>query len=137
MEAALAAARRAGVSKHDIAVASVFTTQSITGGMSRISDYVRSLPAPVADFGLGPGGARTVFSFPSVKAIAFIQHTGVSPPAFTTVNINMNAFAFVPGAVGSIAYGRLASPSFLRPDATFNVVGTEGGGPPLTGTGGP
>jgi len=135
IEDALDAARHAGISKHDIAVASVFTTQSITGAMSRIRDYVRSLPAPVADFGLGPGGARTLFSLPSVKAIAFIQHTGVSPPAFTTVNINMNAFAFVPGAVGSIAYGRVASPSFLRPDATFNIVGTEVGVPPVMGTG--
>src|SRR3990172_5616801 len=135
IEDAWEAARHAGISKHDIAVASVFTTQSITGAMSRIRDYVRSLPAPVADFGLGPGGARTLFSLPSVKAIAFIQHTGVSPPAFTTVNINMNAFAFVQGAVGSIAYGRVASPSFLRPDATFNIVGTEVGVPPVMGTG--
>jgi hypothetical protein len=132
---AVYAARHAGIVEKEIAVASVFTTQSIMGAMERIREYVRSLPAPVADFGLGPGGTRTVFSFPSVKTIAFIQHTGVSPDTFTTVNINLNHFAFVPGAVGSIAYGRVAAPSFLRPDATFNVVGTEVGVPPVTGTG--
>ena len=129
---ALYAARHAGILEKEVAVASVFTTQSITRAMVRIREYVRSLPVPVADFGLGPGGARTVYSFSSVNTIAFIQHTGVSPNTFTTVNINLNAFAFVPGAVGLIAYGRVSAPSFLRPDVTFNVVGTEDGVPPVT-----
>jgi len=130
---ALDAARDAGVPKKKVAVATVFTTQSTTGAMSRIRDYVRSLPAPVADFGLGPGGARTVYSLSGINSIAAIRHTGVSPDSFTTVNVNFNAFAFVPGAVGSIAYGRLSAPNFLRPDVTFNVVGTEDGVPPVTG----
>ena len=130
---AMYAARHAGTAEKDIAVASVFTTQSTTGAMERIRDYVRSLPAPVADFGLGPGGARTVYSLSEIKSIAAIRHTGVSPDSFTTVNVNFNAFAFVPGAVGSIAYGRLSAPNFLRPDVTFNVVGTEDGVPPVTG----
>jgi hypothetical protein len=130
---ALDAARDAGVSKKKVAVASVFTTQSTTGAMSRIRDYVRSLPAPVADFGLGPGGVRTVYSFPDITTSAAIQHTGVSPDKFTTVPVDLKAFAFEPGTVGSIAYGRVTAPNFLRPDLTFNVVGTEDGVPPVTG----
>jgi len=131
IEDALDAARRAGISKKKIAVASVFTTQSITAVAERTRDYVRSLGAR-ADFGLGPGGARTVFAFSQVTSIVYRQHTRVSPDGFTNVNVPLNGFAFEPGTVGSLAYGRVTAPSFLRPDVTFNVVGTKEGVPPVT-----
>src|SRR3990170_4012661 len=117
----------------EIAVASVFTTQSITAVSERMRDYVRSLDAQ-ADFGLGPGGARTVFAFSQVKSIVYRQHTQVSPDGFTNVNVNLNALKFVPGAVGTIAYGRVTTATFLQADRTFGPVGTAAGLPPLVGT---
>ena len=128
---AVYAARHAGTPEKEIAVASVFTTQSITAVAERTRDYVRSLDAR-ADFALGPGGARTVFAFSQVTSIVYRQHTRVSPDGFTNVNVPLNGFAFEPGTVGSLAYGRVTAPSFLRPDVTFNVVGTKEGVPPVT-----
>src|SRR6266702_4318451 len=76
---ALHAACHLGTRRPNVAVASVFTTQSITPSLKNMRDYVRSLPAPQADFLLGPGGARTVFALSSIKAIANNQQVGVNP----------------------------------------------------------
>jgi hypothetical protein len=53
---ALHTARRAGVPSHHVAVASVFTTQSVTAVMEKIRRQVKSGPARITDFALGPGG---------------------------------------------------------------------------------
>ena len=75
-----------------------------------------------------------MFAFPQVKTVLHRQHTRVSPNQFTNVNINLNALKFVPGAVGTLAYGRVAAPSFLRADSTFGPVGTAAGLPPRVAT---
>ena len=130
---ALHAACRLGTRRPNVAVASVFTTQSISPSLENMRDYVRSLPAPQADFLLGPGGARTVFALSSIKAIANNQQVGVDPPTFTTVAVNRAIMDFVPGAVGTIGYGRISATSFLQPDQTMADLGTKGV-PPAVGT---
>lgn len=131
---ALHAACHLGTRRPNVAVASVFTTQSITPLLENMRDYVRSLPAPQADFLLGPGGARTVFALASVKAIAWNRQVGVSPATFSPMAIPRALLDFVPGSVATIGYGRISATSFLQSDQTITDVGTKGT-PPATGTG--
>lgn len=131
---ALFRARHAGTPEQEIAAVSVFTTQSISPAMEAVRDYLRSLPAPVADFRLAPNGGRTVFARASIESLSYSQQTRASPPAFTNVNIGLAPLNFVPGAVGSIAYGRIDVANFLQPDLTLGTVGTKMGVPPVAGT---
>jgi hypothetical protein len=132
--AGLDRAARAGVGVNDIAVASVFTTQSITPSLLRIRDHLNSLPAPRADFLLGPGDTRTVFARSSIQGLTFRQQTGATPPSFTAVPIALGPLNFVPGSVDSIAYGRIATTSFLQDDLMFGPFGTRSGVPEVAAT---
>jgi hypothetical protein len=135
---ALDAARHLGVAEKEVAAASVFTAQSITPAMERLRDYLRSLPAPQADFHLVQRESgerlRTTFPIASIRTIDFNQHIGASPPGFRTVKIGLPDLNFVPGAVGSIAYGRVLAPVFLQSNVTFGPVGTNAGVPPVVGS---
>lgn len=124
----------AGVDGNDIAVASVFTTQSITPSLLRMRQHLNSLPAPQADFLLGPGGSRTVFARSSIQGLRFNQQTGVTPPSFTAAAIQLAPLDFVPGAVGTVAYGRIATTSFLQDDLMFSPVATGTGVPEVART---
>src|SRR5712692_7705380 len=76
---ALKAAKKAGVRRDDVVVASVFTTQSATAVLEKIRDQIKTdTPAP-ADFLLGPGGSRTVFALSTVSSMLFNRQTGTAP----------------------------------------------------------
>ena len=68
---AIHAARRVGVRERDIAVASVFTTQSATAVLEKMRDQIHAATPEPADFLLGPQGERTVFSLEAVTGIRF------------------------------------------------------------------
>ena len=80
---AIHAARRLGVRERDIAVASVFTTQSATAVLEKMRDQIHAAIPEPADFLLGPQGERTVFSLGGVTGIRFDQQTQVNPAVFT------------------------------------------------------
>src|SRR5439155_4937926 len=63
---ALKAAREAGVRRHDVIAASVFTTQSATAILEKIRNQLKADTPDPADFLLGPGGTRTVFPLSNV-----------------------------------------------------------------------
>ncbi len=131
---ALKAARAAGVRKRDVVTASVFTTQSITSVMERINDQIKARTPEPADFLLGPAGERAVFNRSDVTSVVFRQHTTVSPPGFTNLAINLPQLNAVPGAVGTIAYGRYTSPYYLvHPGEYIPAVGTLADTPPVQG----
>lgn len=76
---ALKAAKKAGVRRDDVVATSVFTTQSATAILEKIRDQIKTdTPAP-ADFLLGPGGTRTVFSLNNVSSLLFNRQTGTAP----------------------------------------------------------
>ena len=84
-DAVAAAETLLGIPEGDIAVASAFTTLSLTPVMERIRDDIKSqTPAP-ANFVLGPSGERAVYSRASVSSIVLIQQNRVSPPGFVTM----------------------------------------------------
>ena len=133
LEDAVAAAETLlGIPEGDIAVASAFTTQSVTPVMERIRDNIKSqTPAP-ATFVLGPSGERAVYSRASVSSILLIQQNRVSPPGFTTATYPLADLDVVAGAVGTIAHGSYQSPIYVeRPTAMIPTVGTLAGVPPV------
>jgi pimeloyl-ACP methyl ester carboxylesterase len=133
---AIQAARQAGVREEDIAVASVFTTQSATAVLEKIRDQIHAAMPDPADFLLGPNGERTVFNLNDLTGITSSQQTKVDPPVFNTIPVNLSLVKTTfPGAVGSVAFGRYLSPDYqVHPGQYIPPVGTRSGIPVVQGT---
>lgn len=131
---ALRAARALNVQESDILALSIFTTQSTTAIMERIRDQIhQATPAP-ADFLLGSGGERTAFPIAGVAGIAWRQQTRPQGPLSAPVAINVPLLRVIPGAVGSIAFGRFPSPDYeVHPGEFIPAVGTRTGTPVVQG----
>lgn len=130
---AVRAARKSGVTADDIAVASVFTTQSVTAVLEKIRDQIKvSTPDPV-DFNLVPGGGRAVFPLHEVAAVILTQQTRTAP-AFTTASFGLADLRARPGAVGSVAFGKFAARDYrVHPGDYIAPIGTRTGTPSITG----
>jgi hypothetical protein len=112
----------------------VFTTQTITSVMERIRDDIKAAVPGPADFLLGPAGERTVFNRSDVTSATLRQQTVVGSPVFTNLAVNLAQLDAVPGAVGTIAYGRYVSPDYLvHPGEYIPAVGTLSEVPPVRG----
>ena len=112
LKAAVSAARHLGVKNSDIAVASVFTTQTATSILERIRDEVKGAPAPApANFEIGPGGTRAVYDVSRIATITWRQNQLLASPTTlvdTPIDVNLLK-AVVPNAVGTTAFSRLTS----------------------------
>jgi hypothetical protein len=132
---AIHAARHVGVRERDIGVASLFTTQSAIALLEKMRDQIHAATPEPADFFLGPGGQRTVFSVEALTGIRFDQQTRVNPPTFTQVNLNLSLIRdTLPGAVGTLAFGKYRSPDYqVHPGEYIPPVGTRTGRPAVQG----
>jgi hypothetical protein len=130
---AIHAARSLGVREDDIGVASVFTTQSVTPVMEKIRDQIKAAIPPPADFLLGPGRRRTIFSIDDVTGITWTRQIQDNPPDFNAVPMNLAVFRIIPGAVGLIAFGRYVSPDYQTPEKFIPPIGTHNGTPVVQG----
>jgi Bacterial virulence factor lipase N-terminal len=107
------AARRAAVRNHDIAVVSLFSTQSATYLLEKVRHKVRSDATPAsADFNIGESGSRAVFPFSSIASLTFNRQISVGGPV-SPVAVNMAGLNLTPNAVGRIAFGRFTAPDFM------------------------
>jgi hypothetical protein len=133
---ALRAARRQGIPERDIVAASVFVTQTVTSVLEKMRDQIKAATPQAADFNLGPGGSRTVFPIDAVAGITWNQQTGADPPAFTTVQLPVDdLLRIIPGAVGTIAFGKYSSPDYqVHPGEFIPPIGTRTGSPMVQGT---
>jgi hypothetical protein len=131
---ALQAARVAGVQESDIVSASVFTTLSATAVLEKIRDQIKAATPAPADFSLGPGGTRTVFTLGDVTSIRWDQQLRADSPALTSVNVNLSWLRNTPGAVGRIAFGKYVSPDYETAEKVIPPVGTRTGTPLVQGT---
>jgi hypothetical protein len=126
---AIHAAHSLGVRERDIVTASVFTTESATAIMEKIRDQIHAATPAPADFNLGMDGSRTVFNLGDVNGITFNEQDGASPLHFTPVPLNVGLLQIIPGAVGTIAFGKYVSPDYeVHPGEYIPQVST------LTGT---
>jgi hypothetical protein len=133
---ALRAARQIDIPESDVVTASVFTTQSATAVMEKIRNQVYAAPPPApADFGLGPGNARTVFRIDDIAGIRWSAQTGDDPASFTDSQVNVALARLIPGAVTEIAFGKYTSPDYeVHPGEFIPPIGTRSGIPVVQGT---
>ena len=133
---ALAAARAAGVEEHNVATASVFTTQSATASLEKIRDQVKAATPAPADFNLGPNGTRTVFLLDNVSSLNYRPQTREDPVMLAApVSLALSFLRFIPGAVGQIAFGKYMSPQYIvHPGEYIPEVSTRSGVPEVQNT---
>jgi hypothetical protein len=124
----LAEVRQAGIPEQEVAVASVFTTQSATAVLQKIQRQIKEQPVPVVDFDLGPGGARTVFPMATLTGLMFNRQV-TTAPGFTASPVPVALLGVVPGAVDTLAFGRFLSPDYETAEKFIPPVGTLVGEP--------
>jgi hypothetical protein len=124
---AMEAAEQVGVPESDMVVASVFTTMSATAVLEKIRDQIHAATPAPADFLLGPGGSRTVFSRSSIgNTITWNQQTLVVG-SLNPVPVNLSPLDIFPGAVGQLAFGKYHSPDYeVHPTAADREAGKPG-----------
>jgi hypothetical protein len=130
-------ARRHGERGRDkVVAATLFTTQSTSADLAKISRQIKaSTPAPV-DFMAGSdasGAVRSVFPVAQVAGIQFNRQTGAAP-AFTPGFLPTPALGVVPGAVAQIAYGKFRSPDYQTAQKDIPATGTLSGQPQPQGS---
>jgi Big-like domain-containing protein len=125
---ALAAARRAGIRSKHIVVASVFTTQSATAILEKIRDQIKATTPARADFLLGPSGTRTVFPLTMVTGVTFNAQLTIGP-TLTPIPAPVAALGIIPGAVGTIAFGKYRSPDYETAQRFIPPIVTQSGVP--------
>jgi hypothetical protein len=128
---AIHAARKHGVGEDQIAVASVFTTQSVTAVLEKIRAQIKAAVPPPADFGLNPDGRRTVYALNEVSGITWTRQIGINPSRFTTIPVRVDlAKVPIPSAVGQVAFGKFYSPDYRTlPGGVIPPIGTRTGAP--------
>ena len=131
---ALRVARRLGIREQDIVTASVFTTQSTTAVLEKIRDQIKAATPAPANFLLGSGGTRTVFALDAVTSLTGSLQTRDNPPAFSTATVGLATLRIIPGAVGTIAFGKYRSPDYeVHPGEYIPTVGTYTHDPAVQG----
>ena len=129
----LGALHWSGLGPGHIVDAALFTTQSITA----ISEKIRrqldaSSPAPVS-FTIGTLGQRAVFPFSSVLALVVNRQIATDPPTYSPSTIPA-AIPVVPGAIGTVAFGRFVSPDYETSAKVIPPYGTATGTPVRLGS---
>jgi hypothetical protein len=118
-----------GLHLSDVAVATVFTTQTATSLLEKVRRQIkRSHPHP-ADFVIGAGGVRTVFPLSGVTSILFSRQTGTAP----TFAVSPTGTPFLAG-VGTVAFGAFDAPDYETSSKVIPAVGTRTGVPAVQGT---
>jgi pimeloyl-ACP methyl ester carboxylesterase len=119
-----------------VVAASVFTTQSVTAVLEKIRDQIKAASPDPADFLLGADGSRTVFERSTVAKVWFNRQTSADPaaPLADRQQLVISVLDIVPGAVGTIAFGRYSSPDYrAHPGEIIPPVGTLSDTPPVRG----
>jgi hypothetical protein len=130
--AVTAARLAAGHDSGEIAIASVFSTMSVSTTLEKLRADVAAAPAPAqADFRIGPNGARAVFDLSTITALSFNRQTKVAGPLSPSpINATrLTTLRVVPGAVRQIAYGTYLSPNYLKDNRFMPAIGTFSGVP--------
>lgn len=122
--------------RNRLVAASLFTTQSASTELAKINQAIKaSVPAPV-DFRIGSAGGapvRAVFPLSQVTGLQLARQTSTAP-GFSNSSPPLAALSVVPGAVGTLAYGRFASPDYATPEKYFPPTATRSGAPQVQGS---
>ena len=113
----------------DVAVATVFTTQSATSLLEKVRRQIDASTPAAANFVIGNGGERTVFPLAGVTSILFSRQTGTAP----TFAVSPTGTPFLAG-VGTVAFGAFDAPDYETASKVIPAVGTRTGVPAVQGT---
>ena len=117
----------------DVAVATVFTTQSVTPVLEQVRAQIKASTPAAADFVIGTGGVRTVFPLSTVSSILFSRQTGTAP-TFAVTPTGTPFLSLYPGSVGTVAFGAFDSPDYETASKVIPATGTLTGSPAVQGT---
>ena len=131
--AGLFVARVAGVKAHEIATASLFTTQTITATSKKIRAQLKAATPAAPSFTLGSAGERTVFPLSTITAIQWARQIGTAP-SFGSSFLPVPALSVFPGSVATVAFGSYSSPDYETADKVIPATGTRRGTPVVQGT---
>src|SRR6266542_3845250 len=106
-----------GLLSSDIAVASIFTTGSVTSTLEKIRDQIKVASAPTASFSLGVHGENTVFPVSSIIGILFGRQQNIG------------------GALDKVAFGKFSAKNFETAGGFIPAVPTRTGVPAVQSTG--
>ncbi len=83
-----------GISRDNVAAASVFTTESATATLRSIREQIKAAAAPTVNFNLGSGGEKTVFPLNTVTGLTWnVQALTVGPLIPTSLNATLGRLA--------------------------------------------
>ena len=116
----------------DVALASVFTTQSVTPLLEQVRARIKASTPAAADFVLGAGGVRSVFPLGSISSILFSRQS-TTAPAFQVSQTGTPFLSLYPGSVGAVAFGAFDSPDYQTSSKVIPPSGSIAG-PPVQGT---
>jgi hypothetical protein len=130
--AGIQAANAISIPTENIVTASAFVTLSATAVLEKMRDQITAGLPDATSF--MHDGVRTVYPLDSVASMVIDQQTQVSPPAFTPATINLGLLHFVPGAIGTLAFGSFDSPNYLVSQSYIPQISTLTGTPVVQGT---
>ena len=133
-KALLDALRDVGVPESSIVAMSVFTTQSATAVLEKIRAQIKATTPAAADFNLVPASASpTIFPLSTVTSIVWNQQRS-TVAALTPVPVLAFAALNVFPGVGTLAFGKYASPDYETAARFIPAIGTRTGVPVVQGT---
>lgn len=96
-----------GLTRQNIAAASVFTTQTATATLQSIREQIKAAAPPQATFKIGSNGETTVFPLNTVTGFTWnVQALAVGPLIPTNLNADLAALQVFPGSISTIAFGK-------------------------------
>jgi len=99
--------------------------------LEKVRAQVKHATPAAADFNLGPGGSRTVFPLGAITGITFRRQIGTAQ--FVDVPVPVAGLSVIPGAVGTVAFGRFSSPDYEAAGRFIPPIGTRSGRPVAQG----
>ncbi len=124
-----------GIDPNSIVAASIFVTQSVTADLEKMRDQIKSAATPAPpDFVLGSMGERTVFPLSNVSSIVYNRQISTAPTFHFLDHPGVGLLGFIPGAVGTIAFGKYSSPDYETQEGIFPPIPTGTGVPQVQST---
>jgi len=115
-----------GLTRDDVAAASVFTTESATATLRSIREQVKAAAPPTVNFNLGSGGEKTVFPLNTVTGLTWnVQALTVGPLVPTSLNAALGALQVFPGSIGTLAFGKFTGQHWQNANVFIPQVPTR------------
>ena len=120
-----------GLTRDDVAAASVFTTESATATLRSLRDQIKAAASPTVNFNLGTSGQKTVFPVNTITGLTWnVQALTVGPLVPTSLNGNLAALQVFPGSVGTLAFGKFTGQHWQNAGVFIPQVPTTQSVPP-------